>query len=141
MDNPNTLKELGEKFVKLGKALQNPQTDIRELTELAFDCGIDLKIEVVSKGDLENGSKKMIVVKKYVVVQGDQPFSGEEIILFNLTLNHSRFKSLNPISAGKAVINTEDSSNSICKGKSVALDIESRGDDDTQLLREFNKFW
>ena len=39
-------RDLGRKVEKLGKALQNPKTDLRKLVGLALDCGLKLTVTI-----------------------------------------------------------------------------------------------
>ncbi|HBP1591800.1 TPA: hypothetical protein L5U93_006260 [Pseudomonas aeruginosa] len=41
---PTPLATLGQQLVRLGQAMQNPNTKLGELTELVQACGVDLRI-------------------------------------------------------------------------------------------------
>ncbi|MBG4558004.1 hypothetical protein GHV70_08795 [Pseudomonas aeruginosa] len=41
---PTPLSALGRQLVRLGQAMQNPNTKLGELTELVQACGVDLRI-------------------------------------------------------------------------------------------------
>ena len=41
-----TLAETGKRLVALGRALQDEDATIRELTGLAMDCGLDLEFRI-----------------------------------------------------------------------------------------------
>ena len=55
--------------------------------------------------------------QKYVILP-----EYNQIIIFNILLDHSKFKSLNPISAGFCYIETNKIN---CFGKSITLNLES----------------
>jgi len=56
------------------------------------------------------------------------------IILFSDILNHSDFKSFNPISAGFIdIFRGDDEINCECYGESFSLGIESLGEEDSDL--------
>ncbi|HCL4401139.1 TPA: hypothetical protein N2D31_006553, partial [Pseudomonas aeruginosa] len=40
---PTPLAPLGQQLVRLGQAMQNPNTKLGELTELVQACGVDLR--------------------------------------------------------------------------------------------------
>ncbi|MER0823996.1 hypothetical protein AAA531_33540, partial [Pseudomonas aeruginosa] len=42
--DPTPLATLGQQLVRLGQAMQNPNTKLGELTELVQACGVDLRI-------------------------------------------------------------------------------------------------
>ena len=46
--NPESY-EFGEKFIKLGKALQSNKTKVSDLVLLASNCGLQLQYRFVSK--------------------------------------------------------------------------------------------
>ncbi|MGA4815416.1 hypothetical protein ACPA9J_10115 [Pseudomonas aeruginosa] len=47
---PTPLATLGQQLVRLGQAMQNPNTKLGELTELVQACGVDLRICDTNKG-------------------------------------------------------------------------------------------
>ncbi|AOX38021.1 TPA: hypothetical protein NOS95_000106 [Pseudomonas aeruginosa] len=47
---PTPLATLGHQLVRLGQAMQNPNTKLGELTELVQACGVDLRICDTNKG-------------------------------------------------------------------------------------------
>jgi hypothetical protein len=68
---------------------------------------------------------------KYVVT------ADNEIIIFGEAMNHSAFKSFNPISAGfiSFGVNKQGNPSCICYGKSVSLQLESNTEQDTLLAK------
>ena len=69
--------------------------------------------------------------QKYIVTENDV------MIVFSELLEHSRFRSFNPISAGFISIGAEDKYKPTiqCYGESVSLDIKSREEEDTMLAK------
>lgn len=43
------LGSLGERLIRFGQALQNPETTVGQLTALANSCGIALKLRTVAE--------------------------------------------------------------------------------------------
>ena len=43
-----TLEELGRRFVALGRALQDDDATLREITQLSLDCGVRVQFRLVS---------------------------------------------------------------------------------------------
>ncbi|SEJ50345.1 hypothetical protein [Pseudomonas sp. NFR16] len=43
------LGSLGERLIRFGQALQNPETTVGQLTSLANACGIELKMRAVAE--------------------------------------------------------------------------------------------
>ncbi|MDH0745769.1 hypothetical protein N5D61_05375 [Pseudomonas sp. GD03842] len=43
------LGSLGERLIRFGQALQNPETTVGQLTTLANSCGIALKLRTVAE--------------------------------------------------------------------------------------------
>lgn len=50
----NEFKDLGERLVSFGKALQDPTTSVGQLVHLAGQCGIKLRLRVVA--DMEGAA-------------------------------------------------------------------------------------
>jgi hypothetical protein len=49
-------QSLGERLIRFGQALQNPETTVGQLTKLASSCGIALKLRTVAEsGVLSDG--------------------------------------------------------------------------------------
>lgn len=42
-------ESLGERLIRFGQALQNPETTVGQLTSLANSCGIALKLRTVAE--------------------------------------------------------------------------------------------
>jgi hypothetical protein len=53
-----TFEEIGDKFIRLGEAIKNPQTTLRDLADAAFYCGLDFQFRLapMSKAKKEAGS-------------------------------------------------------------------------------------
>lgn len=49
------LMALGARVEALGKAMQNPNADMRELVDLSHACGLDMHIEILSDPTANNG--------------------------------------------------------------------------------------
>lgn len=49
----NDLGKLGERLIRFGQALQNPDTTVGQLTSLAHSCGIKLKMRAVAESSLD----------------------------------------------------------------------------------------
>ena len=49
LDIPKTIEEYGERLVRLGEALQDENTKIRNLMELSLSCGLILSFSLVPK--------------------------------------------------------------------------------------------
>ena len=60
----------------------------------------------------------------------------DEIIIFPEVIQHSKFKHLNPISAGFCHINTDDQSVK-CYGESISLNKTSRKEDSDIATKQF----
>lgn len=45
----NEFTSLGERLIRFGQALQNPETTVGQLTSLASSCGISLKLRTVAE--------------------------------------------------------------------------------------------
>jgi hypothetical protein len=45
----NSFSALGERLIRFGHALQNPETTVAQLTVLATSCGIALKLRTVAE--------------------------------------------------------------------------------------------
>lgn len=43
--------KLGERLIRFGQALQNPDTTVGQLTALANSCGIKLKLRAVAESE------------------------------------------------------------------------------------------
>lgn len=72
---------------------------------------------------------------KYVITKD------KEIIVFTELLQHSEFKSFEPISAGfiSFGVNKEGNPTCSCYGKSISLGLESNPEQDTEIAkRQFN---
>jgi hypothetical protein len=41
-------QSLGERLIRFGQALQNPETTVGQLTQLANSCGIALKLRAIA---------------------------------------------------------------------------------------------
>lgn len=51
----NDLSKLGDRLIRFGQALQNPETTVGQLMNLASSCGIALKLRAVAEsGDRED---------------------------------------------------------------------------------------
>ncbi len=49
------LMALGARVEALGKAMQNPNADMRELVDLSHACGLDMHIEILPDPTANNG--------------------------------------------------------------------------------------
>lgn len=49
-------EEMGDKLIKLGESMKNPDTTITELTQLAFDAGLTIQFRIVRVDDTEEGT-------------------------------------------------------------------------------------
>lgn len=47
----NEIGKLGERLIRFGQALQNPDTTVGQLTALASYCGIKLKLRAVAESE------------------------------------------------------------------------------------------
>lgn len=47
----NEIGKLGERLIRFGQALQNPDTTVGQLTALASSCGIKLKLRAVAESE------------------------------------------------------------------------------------------
>jgi len=47
----NEIGKLGERLIRFGQALQNPDTTVGQLTALAGSCGIKLKLRAVADSE------------------------------------------------------------------------------------------
>ncbi|VVO22785.1 hypothetical protein [Pseudomonas fluorescens] len=45
----NDLSRLGDRLIRFGQALQNPETTVGQLTSLANACGVALKLRAVAE--------------------------------------------------------------------------------------------
>lgn len=45
----NEFGKLGERLIRFGQALQNPETTIEQLTGLARSCGINLRLRTTAE--------------------------------------------------------------------------------------------
>ena len=45
----NSFSLLGDRLIRFGQALQNPETTVAQLTALATSCGIALKLRAVAE--------------------------------------------------------------------------------------------
>lgn len=45
----NDFMKLGDRLIRFGQALQNPDTTVQQLTNLANSCGIALKLRTVAE--------------------------------------------------------------------------------------------
>lgn len=45
----NDFMKLGDRLIRFGQALQNPDTTVQQLTSLANSCGIALKLRAVAE--------------------------------------------------------------------------------------------
>jgi hypothetical protein len=45
----NSFSSLGDRLIRFGQALQNPETTVAQLTTLATSCGIALKLRAVAE--------------------------------------------------------------------------------------------
>ena len=48
----NDLGMLGERLIRFGQALQNPETTVGQLMSLASSCGISLKLRAVAESEV-----------------------------------------------------------------------------------------
>ena len=60
-----------------------------------------------------------------------------QIVVFSCLINHSRFRALEPISAGFIRINTDKDGQVYCRcyGESITLDLKANEVEDTELAR------
>ncbi len=49
----NDLGKLGERLIRFGQALQNPETTVGQLATLASSCGIKLKMRAIAESNPE----------------------------------------------------------------------------------------
>lgn len=49
LDPPKDLEEYGERFIRLGEALQDENTTLRDLTELSSSVGLLLRLSITPK--------------------------------------------------------------------------------------------
>lgn len=49
----NDLSKLGDRLIRFGQALQNPDTTVGQLTTLASSCGIKLKMRAIAESNPE----------------------------------------------------------------------------------------
>ena len=73
----------------------------------------------------------MYLKQKYVITKG------EVIIVFPGLLQHSDFRSFNPISAGFISFGVNKQGNPTCNcwGESISLGLKSRPDEDTKIAK------
>ncbi|MGO3542305.1 MAG: hypothetical protein ACTIOG_07360 [Pseudomonas helleri] len=45
------IEKLGDRLIRFGQALQNPETTVDQLTRLANACGISFKLRVVADSE------------------------------------------------------------------------------------------
>ncbi|MCV4290858.1 hypothetical protein OH708_23375 [Pseudomonas capsici] len=51
----NDLSKLGERLIRFGQALQDPNTTVGQLTGLANSCGIALKLRTAAESGARGG--------------------------------------------------------------------------------------
>lgn len=61
--------------------------------------------------------------------------SYDEVIVFPMTIEHSNFKNLNPVSAGFCFIDKNDVK---CFGRSFSLNLDSMGDDSFMATKQIH---
>ena len=73
----------------------------------------------------------MYLKQKYIITENT------EIIVFSELLQHSDFKSFNPISAGFISFGTNKEGNPTCScyGKSISLGLNSNPEEDTKIAK------
>ena len=49
LEPPQSFAELGDRFVKLGTAMQNPDSKIRDIAGLALSAGLELNFQIRPK--------------------------------------------------------------------------------------------